>query len=109
MGRKLFNGFLHCLTQVPLAVQVVRTRSRVFELQWTVVVLPIPTNGLEENQWVPGPVAQFVLRQVRGDRIDPRRELPRPVEAVYVTVDAHEYFLHQVFRAFAITSGTVDE
>ena len=50
--------------------------SGVLELQWPVVVLPIPPNGLEQDQRIARTVPQFVLRQVRRDGVDPRRELP---------------------------------
>jgi hypothetical protein len=109
MRRELLDGLLDRFAEMPLAVEIVRSRSRILELQWPVVVFPVPTDRLEQHERIARAVAQLVLRQIRRNGVDPGGELARPVEAVNVAIDSHEDFLHQVFRAFTITSGAIDK
>src|SRR5687767_1642333 len=106
---KLSNRRLDQLPQVALAIQVIRARSRILELQRPVVLLPRSPNRLEEHQRIPRPVPQLVLRQVGGDRVDPGRKLLRPVEAVQVPVHADENLLHEVLRSFPVADGAEHE
>src|SRR2546423_1690483 len=95
---KLGNAFLDDLPQVPLAVHVVGSRCSVLELQRTILILEVFLNRLEQHKRITRPVAELILRQVRCDRVDPRRELLRAVEAMEMPIDANEDFLYQIFR-----------
>src|SRR5687767_4482514 len=88
-----------------LAVHVVRACSRILELQRTVILLPRAPDGLEEHERITRPIPQLVLRQVRGDRVDPGRELLRPIEPVQVPVHADENLLHEVLRPLPVADG----
>src|SRR2546425_8476907 len=54
-------------------------------------------------------IAQLVLTQVRGDRVDPRRELLGLIEPVEVAEHTDEHLLHEVFSPFAVADRSVDE
>src|SRR5687767_3928195 len=71
--------------------------------------LPMLLDRLKQHQRVATAVAQLVLRQVGGDRVDPRRELLGLVEPVEVSEYAYEDLLHQVLRALPVTDCSVDE
>src|SRR3989475_7888529 len=109
MGGELADALVHRLLQVALAVQVVRPRRRVLELEGPVVGLPVLLDRLEQHQRVAAAVPQLVLRQVRGDRVDPRRELLGLVEAMQVPEHADEDLLHEVLGALPVPDGPVDE
>src|SRR6185437_11613424 len=72
-------------------------------------ILPVLLDGLEEHERIPRPVAQLVLGQIRGDRIDPGRELSGPVEPVEVSVYPNEDLLHEILSALPVSNGAVDE
>src|SRR5215510_13967746 len=91
---------------MPLPEEIVRPRRRILELQRTVVVLPVLANRLEEHQRVPRPIAELVLRQIRGDGVDPGRKLLRTIEAVEVPIHPDEYLLHEVLSLLAIPDRT---
>src|SRR5678815_1004684 len=99
---QLRDRLRHQLAQVTLAVEIVRTCRRIFELEWAIFVLPASLHRLEEHERVPRAVPELVLRQVRCNRVRPRRELLRSIEAVQVPVDPDEHLLHQVLRLFAV-------
>ena len=109
MRRQFGDELVDQLTQVPLAVLVVWTRVGILELERSLLVVPSLGEGLEQHQRVARPVAQFVLRQVGGDRVDPRRELLRLVESGQMTIHANEDLLHEILRALAIPDRPVDE
>src|SRR5437879_1552687 len=73
------------------------------------VRLPRLLDGLEEDQRIAAAIAQLVLGQVRGDGVDPGRELLGLIEAMQMPVDPDEHFLHQVFGALPITDRPVHE
>src|SRR5688572_19422354 len=106
---QLGNRLLDELAQVALAVEVVRTRRRILELERTVFVLPVLLDRLEEHERVPRPVPKLVLREVRRDRVDPGRKLLRAVEPVQMPVHPNEDLLHQILGLFPIADRPVDE
>ena len=53
MLRQLSDRLGNQLTQVPLAVQIVRTGCRVFELERAVVIVPVSLDRLEQHERVP--------------------------------------------------------
>src|SRR6266436_8147972 len=92
-----------------LAIHVIRTGCRVFELERTIIVLEVLLDRLKENQRVTRAVAQLVLGQIRGNRIDPGRKLLRAVKAMQVAIDTNENLLHQIFRLFPVPNCAVYE
>src|SRR5204863_182139 len=84
-------------------------RRGVLELQRAVVRFPVLLDRLEQYQRVARPVPQLVFREVRGDRVDPGRELLRLVEPVQVPKDPDEHLLNQVFGPFPVPDGSIDE
>jgi len=74
-----------------------------------VVGLPVFLDRLEQHERIPAAVAQLVLREIRGNGINPGRKLLRLVEAGEMTMHANEDFLHQVFSALPVTDGPIDE
>src|SRR2546426_6902385 len=106
---ELPHALVHSLLEVALAVEVVRARGRVFELQRAVVGLPVLLDRLEQHERVPAAVAKLVLRQVRRDRVDPGRELLGLVEPVQVPEYADEDLLDQVLGSVAVSDRAVDE
>src|SRR2546426_3542945 len=106
---ELPHALVHSLLEVALAVEVVRARGRVFELQRAVVGLPVLLDCLEQHERVPAAVAELVLRQVRRDRVDPGRELLGLVEPVQVPEYADEDLLDQVLGSFPVPDRAVDE
>src|SRR5438105_4733134 len=109
MGGKLPDALIARFLEVALAVQVVRPCGRVLELQWPVVGLPVLLDRLEQDEWVAAAVAQLVLGQVRGNRVDPGGELLRLVEAVQMPEYPDEHLLYQVFGALPVPDRAVDE
>src|SRR5205809_3427358 len=109
MGRQLAHALVHRLFQIALAVQVVGARRGVLELERPVVGLPVLLDRLEQDQRVAAAIAQLVLTQVRGDRVDPRRELLGLIEPVEVAEHADEHLLHEVLSPFAVADRPVDE
>ena len=67
-----------------LPIEVVWSIAVIFELKWAMVILPVFLDRLEENEWVATAVAELVLGEIRGDRVDPRRELLGLIEPVQV-------------------------
>src|SRR5438034_4318406 len=106
---ELPHALVHRFLEVALAVEVVRARGRVFELQRAVVGLPVLLDRLEQHERVPAAVAELVLRQVRRDRVDPGRELLGLVEPVQVPESADEDFLDEVLGPFAVPDRAVNE
>src|SRR5947207_72820 len=107
--RELPDALVDRFLEVALAVQVVRPCGRVLELQWPVVGLPVLLDRLEQDEWVAAAVAQLVLGQVRGNRVDPGGELLRLVEAVQMPEYPDEHLLYQVFGALPVPDRAVDE
>src|SRR3989442_7533638 len=99
---ELPDALVHGLLEIPLAVEVIRPGGRVLELQRAVVGLPVLLDRLEQHERIAAAVAKLVLGQVRGDRIDPRRELLGLVEPVQVAKYADKHLLHEVFSPLAI-------
>src|SRR6185503_10628004 len=95
--------------QVSLAEQVVRASAGVLELQRPILVFPAPLDRLEEHERISRTISQFVLRQIRRNRVDPRRELFRSVKPMNVAVDANENFLNQILGLLPIADRTVNE
>src|SRR5207247_10342135 len=106
---ELPHALVHRFVEVALAVEVVRARGRVFELQRAVVGLPVLLDRLEQHERVPAAVAELVLRQVRRDRVDPGRELLGLVEPVQVPEYADEDLLDQVLGPLAVPNRAVNE
>src|SRR4029079_4677420 len=92
-----------------LPVQVVRSRRGILELKRPLLVLPVALYRLEKHQGIPGPIAQLVLRQIRGDRVHPGRELFRPIEPGGVSLYSDEDFLERVLRLLPIADRPIDE
>ncbi len=107
--RQLRHRLLHLLPQMPLPVQVVRAVRVVLPLQGPMVRVPVLLDGLEQDQRVPRPVPQLVLRQVPRDRVHPRRELPGLVEPLQVSVHPHQRLLHDVLRPRSVPDHPVHE
>src|SRR3982751_2696619 len=107
--RQLRHRLRHEFAQVPFPVEVVRTGRRILELQRPVLVLPIALHRLEQHERITRPVAQFVLGQVRRDRVRPGRELLRTVESMQMPVHSDEHFLHQIFGLLSVTDRAIDE
>src|SRR6476661_3356402 len=49
---KLRNALFHDLSQMTLAIHVIRTRARIFELKRPIFILRVLLNSLEKNQRV---------------------------------------------------------
>jgi hypothetical protein len=109
MLRESLHRLLDQLTQMALAVHVIWPRVAVFELQRPFLILPVLLDRLKQHERIARPVAQLVLRQVRRDGVDPRRELFRAVEPMQVPVNPDEHFLHEVFGLLAIADRSVYE
>src|ERR1044072_2014899 len=107
--RKLRATFFDDLSQMTLAIHVIRTRGRVLELKRPVFILRVLLHGLQEHPRIARTVCKLVLREVRRNGVNPRREFLRPVETMEMAIDADENFLHQIFRFLAITDGPVHE
>src|SRR2546427_7621582 len=106
---QLAHALIHRVLQEPLAVEIVGPRGRVLELERPVVGLPVLLDRLEQHERVAAAVAQLVLGQVRGDRIDPGGELLRLVEAVQMPEYADEHLLHQILGPLPVPDRAVDE
>src|SRR5439155_395455 len=109
VGGELPDALIHRFLEVALAVQIVRPGGRVLELERPVVGLPVFFDRLEQDERVATAVAELVLGQVRGDRIDPGGELLRLVETVQMAEDPDEYLLHQVLGPLTVPDRAVDE
>jgi hypothetical protein len=48
--REFLNRSLNEVPEVPLSEQVIGSRRRILELQWTIFVLPVSLDSLEENE-----------------------------------------------------------
>src|SRR6266849_8125302 len=92
-----------------LTVHVIWAGRCVFELERTIVIFEVLLDRLKENQRVTRAVTQLILRQIRGNRIDPGRKLLRAVKAMQVAIDANENLLHQIFRLFPVPNRAVHE
>src|ERR1051325_2718739 len=92
MLRKLGDTFFDDLSQMTLAIHVIRTRGRVLELKRPVFILRVLLHGLKEHQRIARTVSQLVLGEVRRNGVNPRREFLRPVETMEMAVDADENF-----------------
>src|ERR1043165_741837 len=103
------DGLVDELSEMTFPIQVVGPRRRVFELERAISLVGGATKGLEEHQRIARAIPELVLREVRRDRVHPRRELLGAVEAVQVAIDANEDFLHEIFGAFAIADRSIDE
>src|SRR6267143_184484 len=106
---QLAHALIHGVLEEPLAVQIVGPRGRVLELQRPVIGLPVLLDRLEQHQRIATAVAQLVLRQVRRDGVDPRREFLRLIEPVQVAEHPDEHFLHQVLGPLPVPDRPVDE
>ena len=71
------------------------------------IAFPILFDCLEQYERIPTPIPQFILGQVRRNRINPCRELLALVKSLKVSVNTNEHFLNQVFAAFSVTYGAV--
>src|SRR6185503_4424697 len=106
---QLGDGLLNEMPEMTLPEEIVGTRGRILELQRALLVLPVVLNCLEQHERIARPIAQLVLGQVRGNGVDPCRELLRPVEAMDVPVDPDEDLLNEILRLFPIADRAVDE
>src|SRR5882762_5087813 len=107
--RQPLDALVHRILQESFAVQVVRTCSRILELQRPMVSFPVLLDGLEQHQRIAAAVAQLVLREVGCDRVDPGREFLGLVETVQVTEHPDEDFLHQILSPLAVADRPIDE
>src|SRR6266550_813916 len=106
---KLGDALLNDLPQMTLTIHVIWTGRRVFELERTIVIFEVLLDRLKEDQRVTRAVTQLILRQIRGNRIDPGRKLLRAVKAMQVAIDTNENLLHQIFRLFPVPNCAVYE
>src|SRR4051812_16071560 len=109
MFRQLRHGILDQLAEMSLPVQVVRPCRCILELERPLLVFPIALDRLEEYEWVPRPIAEFILRQIRCNRIYPGGELLRAVESMNVPVHPDEDFLDQILGLLAIPDRSINE
>src|SRR5438477_5316912 len=107
--RQPLDTLVHRILQEALAVQIVRTCGRILELQRPMIGFPVLLDRLKKHQRVAAAVTQLILRQVRGDRVDPGGEFLRLVEPVQVAEDPDEHFLHEVFGPLAVANRAIDE
>src|SRR5438045_5241318 len=107
MLRQALDALVDRVLEKTFAIQVIRPSCCVLELQRAMIGFPVLLDGLEQHQRIAAAVAQLVLRQIRRDRINPRRELFGLIEAVQMPEHPDEDFLYQVFRPFPVTDGTV--
>src|SRR5580765_4972771 len=70
---------------------------------------PILLDRLEQHQRITTAIAQLVLRQIRGDRVNPGRKLLGLIEAMQVAENANEHLLYEVFGALPVTDGAIHE
>src|SRR6266545_4390757 len=107
--RQPLDALVDRILQEPFAVQIVRTRGRVLELQRPMIRFPVLLDGLEQHQRVAAAVAQLVLREVGRDGVDPGREFLGLIETMQMAKDPDENLLHEVFSPLAVTDGAIDE
>src|SRR5438270_4942485 len=106
---QLRYALLDNLSQVTLPVHVIGPRRGILELERAIFVLKVLLDRLKENQRIPRAIPQLILGQVGRDRIDPSRELFRPIKPMQVSINPDENFLHQIFRLFPVADGAIDE
>src|SRR5688572_10709115 len=106
---QLLDRALHEASEIPLPVEIVRPHRVILELDRPMILFPAARQTLEKHERAPRAVAQLVLGEVARDRVDPRRELLRRVEAMEVARHPDERFLDQVLGAVCVAGLTGDE
>ena len=106
---QLLNGPLYEIPEMAFPEKVVRTVVVVLKLKRTVIGVPVLLDRLEQDQRATTPVAQFVLREIGRNRIDPSGELLGLIEPAHVPMHANEHLLDEVFRSLTVSDGAVYE
>jgi hypothetical protein len=107
--RQLLHSPLNQFSEMALPEQVVRPLVLVFELERTVVGVPVLLDGLEQDKWTATPVPQFVLRKIGRNRVDPGGEFLALIESTHVPVYANEHLLYEIFCTLTVSDGAVNK
>src|SRR4051794_9042907 len=75
MLRQALDALVDRVLKKAFAIQVIRPSCCILELKRAVIGFPVLLDSLEQHQRIAAAVAQLVLRQIRRDRVNPRREL----------------------------------